>query len=1289
MSIPINPPNPTQPTLSYSVNNNPENLDIWTKLGINIYNTSLGSVGIGTTNPSTFKLNVLGSLNASSLYGDGANITNVPYSTITGKPTNFQADWNSTIINKPSIYNQTEINNLLSAKEDDLTFNAPLTRSTNTIGINLNSYVPFSALTSSNYVNFNQLLSSNYTPFSALTSSNYVNFNQLLSSNYTPFSALTSSNYVNFSQLLSSNYTPFSALQQSNYVNFNQLLSSNYTPFSALTSSNYVNFNQLLSSNYTPFSALTSSNYVNFNQLLSSNYTPFSALTSSNYVNFNQLLSSNYTPFSALTSSNYVSFNQLNSCNYGNDTNISNLIYDTIYTSERPYPPKLFTSSSSQSSITYLGQTPIYYETINLNTIDISYGSGTYEIYSSENNTTSISITGTGNNVSNVVNDDNYSYAFFASNGTFTTNSNLICDILIVGGGGGGGFDGAGGGGGGQVLYYTDNSVSFKSGNSITLTAGTYNINIGSGGTGQISSITTNGTNGGTSTIINASTSTTILSAKGGGGGGSRNNVGNGGDVGGAGGNGHANNGASQISNNGGGSGGTNSGGTGGGGGGGGANTSGTSKNGENNQPSRAGNGGAGVDINITGANLGVGGGGGGGSYAYVGGSATHGGGSGNITNRDGSAQAGTANTGGGGGSGGRDTGNPQGKNGGTGVVIIRYLKTANQTKKELFNFITNEVGSEYGSFNYNSTTGNYLSTDRYIKNDYYGDFLVVKLPSQIILNRFRIYSRPSFIERAPSLLRLYGSLDNINWEEIPEGSITTALVVGDYSLGYYEKTIANISKFYMYFGIVVNKIIAGNSNANNLNFTEFQLYGKEVLNRPPIYVSSNVFNSRINNFVNFNQLLSSNYATYTGLNSCNFVNSNQLLSSNYITSNVNSLVNYTRTGLDGAYLLKTGGTISGNITVNNITLASAGKINSYDDFHYIQIDQPTDTLTIQEFGKIVFSTGINKTERVRINSSGISINNGDNSYARFGANSFGYFLNVGSIDPFGSVSLYNSTTAGIYTTSTGNIHLNPSSSGNIVVINGYNSSANLAVGNGATTADAKLHVGSGSASTGNIYQKYYSIIINDQTPQYQTLSDVCAIFESSVWCKSKYSVSSDERIKKNIQDINDDNALQKILLIQPKIYEYIDKVERGDKIVYGFIAQQIKEIIPEAIQIEKSIIPNIMKFCNYDNDVISLLPEQLNKLKINDEIEIIVKDDNNKRLVKIIEINDIDNTIKINESLNNKEECFVYGSKVDDFHTLDKNYIYTLNVCATQELYKIIQSLTARIEVLEKKLNN
>ena len=56
-------------------------------------------------------------------------------------------------------------------------------------------------------------------------------------------------------------------------------------------------------------------------------------------------------------------------------------------------------------------------------------------------------------------------------------------------------------------------------------------------------------------------------------------------------------------------------------------------------------------------------------------------------------------------------------------------------------------------------------------------------------------------------------------------------------------------------------------------------------------------------------------------------------------------------------------------------------------------------------------------------------------------------------------------------------------------------------------------------------------------------------------------------------------------------------------------------------------------------------------------------------------------------------DECFRTGSKVTDFHTLDKSYIFTLNVCATQELYKIIQKqetiindLQKRIEILENK---
>jgi len=69
-----------------------------------------------------------------------------------------------------------------------------------------------------------------------------------------------------------------------------------------------------------------------------------------------------------------------------------------------------------------------------------------------------------------------------------------------------------------------------------------------------------------------------------------------------------------------------------------------------------------------------------------------------------------------------------------------------------------------------------------------------------------------------------------------------------------------------------------------------------------------------------------------------------------------------------------------------------------------------------------------------------------------------------------------------------------------------------------------------------------------------------------NIWCSvGTIYVSSDARIKKNILDVNDETALDKILIIQPKTYEYKDVINRGTNRVYGFISQQIAEITPES----------------------------------------------------------------------------------------------------------------------------
>ena len=174
------------------------------------------------------------------------------------------------------------------------------------------------------------------------------------------------------------------------------------------------------------------------------------------------------------------------------------------------------------------------------------------------------------------------------------------------------------------------------------------------------------------------------------------------------------------------------------------------------------------------------------------------------------------------------------------------------------------------------------------------------------------------------------------------------------------------------------------------------------------------------------------------------------------------------------------------------------------------------------------------------------------------------------------------------------------------------------------------------------------------------------------------------------------------ILAIEPTTYKYIDKVAKGDKKVYGFIAQQIKEVLPDAVSLQPEYIPNIMLLADYDNEIITL-PSQPTKviIKLNDKIRCYDKDNNNVN-VEVIEIIDTHPllTFKIkhhNPSSDFKytdNKIFVSGTEVDDFHTISKEYIFTLNVCATQELHRrieaqnvIIKSQEERIKELETKL--
>jgi hypothetical protein len=231
-----------------------------------------------------------------------------------------------------------------------------------------------------------------------------------------------------------------------------------------------------------------------------------------------------------------------------------------------------------------------------------------------------------------------------------------------------------------------------------------------------------------------------------------------------------------------------------------------------------------------------------------------------------------------------------------------------------------------------------------------------------------------------------------------------------------------------------------------------------------------------------------------------------------------------------------------------------------------------------------------------------------------------------------------------------------------------------------------------GSTSAGTLTGSYFGIagVVLNYTGPY---NNIAAKFSGAVWVTDYYAISSDNRIKEEIEDISDDNALQSILSIEPKTYKYVDKLERGDKKVYGFMAQQIREVIPEAVSIQASYIPNIYLVADYNNYIITL-PLQPTKvvIKVDDKIKCYDKD-NKELLVEVIEVID-DLTFRIKDIEYSDTKIFVYGTFVDDFHTLNKDYIFTLNVCATQELHRrieaqslLIKSQDDRIKELETKM--
>ena len=239
------------------------------------------------------------------------------------------------------------------------------------------------------------------------------------------------------------------------------------------------------------------------------------------------------------------------------------------------------------------------------------------------------------------------------------------------------------------------------------------------------------------------------------------------------------------------------------------------------------------------------------------------------------------------------------------------------------------------------------------------------------------------------------------------------------------------------------------------------------------------------------------------------------------------------------------------------------------------------------------------------------------------------------------------------------------------------------------------------------------------------------------------FAAYSDKRIKKNIHPLQPNKCVEMIRDLSPVSYNYIDYITNSSCNMYGFIAQDVKKHIPDAISYKTDYIPNlysqvklskypdentnsslwkvslitsytetgIFTFCpnkdNSGNEYVSAdgspLSDNLGNQKF--KIKFITYDSSGGKnepicythkllndtefIIDTRSINNESSSETTNKYSFEEKEYILYGQEVPDFHILTYDYLWSVFASSLKEVDRQQQADKARIAELENQVSN
>jgi hypothetical protein len=176
-------------------------------------------------------------------------------------------------------------------------------------------------------------------------------------------------------------------------------------------------------------------------------------------------------------------------------------------------------------------------------------------------------------------------------------------------------------------------------------------------------------------------------------------------------------------------------------------------------------------------------------------------------------------------------------------------------------------------------------------------------------------------------------------------------------------------------------------------------------------------------------------------------------------------------------------------------------------------------------------------------------------------------------------------------------------------------------------------------------------------------------VSRAAILCDTYVFVASDERTK-NIKGVSNGAAdMQTLLGIEITDYTFRDSIARGNQTLKKVIAQQVEKVFPQAISKTTDVVPDIYQKGTVKDGWVLLATD----LEVGERVKLI--DEKAEGIYEVLEVKaEGFRTDFVAEG----GKVFVFGREVDDYRSVDYEAIAMLNVSATQQLNRDLETVAA-----------